>query len=182
MSENKITPIRAYIENANDDSIGGFTIPLPTTKEALLPWLEAIEAAGFDEERITILGVRSSVPGLEDILQELLDDSIAFDELNYLATKVSEITGWREELFAAALEAGEHTGSLYDLINLTENIDRFDLQPAFNESQYGEFLLDLDKDNTSELFDRLEQFGDSDEKALAQYILRLERKTWFTHN
>ncbi len=43
MAENT-TPIRVHIENAADDQIGGFTIPLPTTREALAPWVAALEA------------------------------------------------------------------------------------------------------------------------------------------
>ena len=91
MSEPNTPPIRAYIENAHNDAIGGFTLPLPTTKEALRPWLEAIEADGFREEDIVIREARSSVPGLEETLRGFLSNKVAFDELNYLATKISEM-------------------------------------------------------------------------------------------
>lgn len=78
--------IRAYIENANDDSVGGFTIPLPVTRETLRPWLEAIGAGGFDEKAITIREIRASPSPLEEVLEDYLQHGapIAFDELNYL--------------------------------------------------------------------------------------------------
>ncbi|MDR2515415.1 MAG: hypothetical protein LBD02_09485 [Christensenellaceae bacterium] len=175
MSENTaMTSIRAYIENAHNESIGGFTIPLPVTKEALQPWLDAIEADSFEEGDIAIREVRSSVPGLEGALRGLLADGIAFDELNYLAAKVSGLNNWQVDLFAAALEIERYNGNVQELINLTENINLFDLQPAFSEEQYGEFQIQMEKDNSAEIFERLEKSDDREERDFAQYILRLE--------
>ena len=167
-------PIQAYIENAHDESIGGFTIPLPTTKEALQPWLDAVEAGGFDESHIAIRDARSSMPGLEETLRGFLEDGAAFDELNYLATKISGMKDWQAEIFAAALETEYCSGSVKELINLAENINLFDLQPAFNVEQYGEFQIQMGKDNTANVFERLEQSEDPEERELAQYILQLE--------
>ena len=103
-----------------------------------------------------------------------MDGAISLDELNYLATKVSGMKDWQKELFIAALESGRYCGSVKDLINLTENIDLFDLQPAYSFEQYGAFQIEMAKDNTSKVFERLEQSGDPEERELAEYILRLE--------
>ncbi|MDL2237848.1 antirestriction protein ArdA [Christensenellaceae bacterium OttesenSCG-928-K19] len=168
------TPIRAYIENVHDDSIGGFTIPLPVTKETLQPWLEAIEAGGFHEADIVIREVRSSVPGLDAHLQDILADGITFDEFNYLASKIASMDKWRMELFVGALDAKYHCGNIQDLMNLPENTVRLELQPAFSAEQYGEFLIEAAKDNSAHIFERLEKSDDYDERGFAEYILRLE--------
>ncbi len=163
--------MNAYIENTGDERIGGFTIPLPTTAEKLRPWLEAIGAEGGAD--ISVRDIRSPIPGLQDALSGM-DGAISLDELNYLATKVSGMKDWQKELFIAALESGRYCGSVKDLINLTENIDLFDLQPAYSFEQYGAFQIEMAKDNTSKVFERLEQSGDPEERELAEYILRLE--------
>lgn len=174
MSEPNTPPIRAYIENAHNDAIGGFTIPLPTTKEALRPWLEAIEADGFREEDIVIREARSSVPGLEETLRGFLSNKVAFDELNYLATKISEMKKWDIDLFTAALDSGRYSDSMQELINMAENIPRLDLEPAYNEAEYGDHHIQMMRDNTSNVFERLEQSDVLEEKWLAEYILLLE--------
>ena len=174
MDDSKRPPIRVYIENAHNDAIGGFTIPLPTSKESLQPWLEAIEVDGFRESNIAIREVQSSMPGLEDVLDGFVTDNLSFDELNYLAVKTQGLESWQMELFTAAVEANLHCESVGDLINLIENIGLYDLQPAFSEEQYGEFLLEAEKDNTADVFERLEKSEIMEEQELAQYILRLE--------
>lgn len=174
MEKNNTPPIRAYIENARDSSIGGFTIPLPTTTEVLTPWLVAIGAEDDDPFNIAIREIRSPISELEKVLQGFGHDELALDELNYLAAKVGGLNARRMELFAAALENSHHFGSVKDLLNFVKNIDCFDLQPAFNEAQYGEVLIQMGKDNTADVFERLEQSGDPDERELARYILRLE--------
>ena len=59
------------------------------------------------------------VPGLYDVLGEYE----SLDELNYLANKIEELSKDEWETFNAAVEMGEYTGSVKDLINLTENLD-----------------------------------------------------------
>ena len=167
----KAPVMNAYIENAGDERIGGFTIPLPTTAEKLRPWLEAIGAEGGAD--IAVRDVRSPVPGLQKALSGM-DESFSLEELNYLATKVSGMKDWQTELFSAALESRRYSESVKDLINLTENIDLFDLQPAFSFEQYGTFQIEMARDNTAEVFERLEKSDNPEERELAQHILRLE--------
>ena len=163
--------VNAYIENAGDEQTGGFTIPLPTTAEKLRPWLEAIGAEGGAD--IAIRDVRSLIPGLQKALSGM-DESFSLEELNYLAAKVSGMKDWQTELFSAALETRRYSGRVEDLINLTENIDLFDLQPAFSYEQYGAFQIEMAKDNTAEVYERLEKSDNPEERELAEHILRLE--------
>lgn len=163
--------MNAYIENVGDEQIGGFTIPLPTTAEKLRPWLEAIGAEGGAD--IAVRDVRSPVPGLQKALSGM-DGAISLEELNYLAAKVSRMKDWQTELFSAALDTGRYSGSVKDLINLTESINLFDLQPAFSHEQYGAFLIEMAKDNTASVFERLNKSDNPEERELAVHILRLE--------
>ena len=167
----QVPAMNAYIENAGDERIGGFTIPLPTTTEKLRPWLEAIEAEGGAD--IAIRDVRSPIPGLQKALSGM-DESFSLEELNYLAAKVSGMKDWQTESFSAALETRRYSGRVEDLINLTENIDLFDLQPAFSYEQYGAFQIEMAKDNTAEVYERLEKSDNPEERELAEHILRLE--------
>lgn len=174
MSEPNKPSIRAYIENAHNSSIGGFTIPLPATKETLQPWLQAIEVDDFQETDIAIREVRSSIPKLESVLQNMIAEGVAFDELNYLGMKLGTLNKWCIELFGAALETDRYSGSIQELIDLTENTACFELLPAFNEERYGEFLIETARDNTAEVFERLQQSDNSEERELARHILQLE--------
>lgn len=167
----QVSAMNAYIENAGDEQIGGFTIPLPTTAGKLRPWLDAIGAEGGAD--IAVRDVRSPVPGLQKALSDM-DEAINLDELNYLAGKIGGMKDWQTELFTAALESGRYCKSVKDIINLTENINLFDLQPAFSFEQYGAFQIEMAKDNTSKAFERLEKSANPEEREFAQYILRLE--------
>jgi hypothetical protein len=70
-------------------------------------------------------------------LNNCAETDISLDELNYLAAKIEALDANEREVFEAVLEAEWHCGSVADIINITENISNFELQPAFNEEQYG---------------------------------------------
>ncbi len=163
--------MQVYIENAAKPQIGGFTIPLPTTRAVLAPWLEAIDADGADPGSIKIVEIRSSIAELGRAMRNA---NATLDELNYLAAKIAGIGADERDTFLAALEAARHSGDARSLINLAENLRSLYLQPAFNETQYGEFLLQADKDGTSDVFVRLDESKDAGERDFAQYVLRLE--------
>ena len=164
--------MQVYIENATDPSIGGFTIPLPTTTEKLRPWLEAI-GIGVSGMEVDILDFRATILGLQDSISEM-GEKISLEELNYLAEKIANLNESDRVVLSAVLEAERHCGNVAQLINLTQNLDRFHLQPAFSEEQYGEFLVDMAKDDTSAVFNKLEKSGHDDERNFAKHILRLE--------
>jgi len=146
--------MRVYIENAHDEKLGGFTMPLPTTRDALKPFLDAIEIA--DARDLSILEIRSPVKHLSDAVYSCADEGLSLNELNYLAAKLQGMDGEQSALFDAVLDAERHTGNVAEIINIVENIGHFDLQPAFDAEQYGEFLIYTEKDNTASAFDKLE--------------------------
>ena len=50
----------------------------------------------------------------------------SIDEINYLASKLDDMTSREIEIYEAAIETGDYCGSIQDLINLTESLDCFD--------------------------------------------------------
>ena len=111
-------------------------IEYPTDKDAISRLLENAGIDGTANHILYISAFESVLPALED----LLPDNIDIDELNYLAVKIAAMRPEEYELFAAALEAKRHCGSIEDIINITENLGCFDLQPAYSPEQYGDFL------------------------------------------
>lgn len=58
-------------------------------------------------------------------IYDLLGEYESLSELNYLAGQIMELDE-SEEFWQAVLDLGENTGSIKELINLTENMDCFD--------------------------------------------------------
>lgn len=115
-------------------------VPLsfPATTEQVQAVLREIGVDGLRYEEIIILDYSASVKGLADKLGEF--ESI--DELNYLASRITELTPPEQEKFTAAVGHGEYTGSLQDLINLTYNLDCYDFLPDVRtEEEYGLWLV-----------------------------------------
>lgn len=96
-------------------------------------------------------------------------------ELAYLAAKVRNMDGDHRNVFDSVVEAGRHCGSVAEIINLTENLDCFDLMPSFSESGYGAYRLERDWEACEEVFERLEHSSNPAERELAKLITRLER-------
>ena len=79
------------------------------------------------------------------------------------------------ETFVAVMESGRHCESLTDIINVTENMDCFYLQPSYSAEMYGEFLATMAQDEFGGVIERLEHSPDPDMRELAGYIARLEK-------
>jgi hypothetical protein len=173
-------PLRVYIENVHDDRIGGFTMPLPTTPESLQPFFEGAEITGWHD--MGILEVMSDTDGLGEVLTEAIKKTMSqdtLDELNYLAARLQTLQGGSGyETFAAAVETKRYNGSVTELINLTfdENLNRFELLPAFSNEQYGDFLIEqVGIDAHEDAFCRLENSEKPGDNELAKYIEKLEK-------
>ena len=55
------------------------------------------------------------------------------DELNYLASKLDEMSESEYAQFQAGMEMGDHCGSLQEIINLTENLDCYEVYPDIHD-------------------------------------------------
>ena len=121
----------AFITNLgkyNEGDLIGEWVGFPTTPEEMQDVFQRIGIGQKDEfgqpyEEWFITDYDCPIPGLYDCLGEYE----SLDELNYLANKIEEMTAAEQECFEAAVELGEYTGSVQDLINLTENLDCYEL-------------------------------------------------------
>ena len=126
-------PFAAFITNLgkyNEGELVGEWVKFPTTADELKKVFERIGIGSTDDfgqpyEEWFITDYDCYVDGLYDKLGEYAN----LDELNYLASKLDDMTQSEYEQFQAAVEMGEHTGSIQDIINLTENLDCYDVYP-----------------------------------------------------
>ena len=99
----------------------GAPLKFPTTTEAVQDLLKQIGIDGIRYEEIFIASYDGPMPQLHKHLGEY--ESI--DELNHLACLLSELNEYELEVFEAVMDSGEYTGSVKDLINLSQNLDSY---------------------------------------------------------
>ncbi len=98
--------------------------------------------------------------GLYDYLSEYEN----MDELNHLAHLLSELDQSELEKFEAVMDSGQHTSSVADLINLTQNLGCYDFHPGVDDEEmlgrlYVEDMESLEvPDNIKPYFD-FEAYG-----------------------
>ena len=68
-----------------------------------------------------------------DGLYSKLGEYENLDELNYLASKLDEMDQSDYARFQAGMEMGDHCGSLQEIINLTENLDCYEIYPNIED-------------------------------------------------
>ena len=130
-------PFAAFITNLgkyNEGALVGEWVKFPTTAEELEKVFERIGIGAKDDfgqtyEEWFITDYDCYVDGLYDLLGEYAN----LDELNYLASKLDDMSQDEYERFQAAMEVGDHTGSIQELINLTENLDCYDIYPDIHD-------------------------------------------------
>ena len=130
-------PFAAFITNLgkyNEGDLVGEWVKFPTTPEEMQKVFERIGIGQKDDfgqpyEEWFITDYDCYVDGLYDKLGEYEN----LDELNYLASKLDEMSQGEYEQFQAAMEIGDHSGSLQEIINLTENLDCYDVYPDIRD-------------------------------------------------
>ena len=130
-------PFAAFITNLgkyNEGALVGEWVKFPTTAEELKQVFERIGIGQKDDfgqtyEEWFITDYDCYVDGLYDLMGEYAN----LDELNYLASKLDDMSQDEYERFQAAMEVGDHTGSIQELINLTENQDCYDVYPDIHD-------------------------------------------------
>lgn len=132
-NDNHDCPFEAFITNLgkyNEGELVGEWVKFPTTPETLHEVFQRIGIGSKDEfgsvyEEWFITDYDCYVDGLYDLLGEYEN----LDELNYLASKIEELDDGEWTAFQAAIEMGEHCGSVKDLINLTDNTENYGIIP-----------------------------------------------------
>ena len=123
----------------NEGHLDGEYLKLPATTEQVQALLKRIHVDGVQYEETFITDYEIDIPGLYDCLGEY--ESV--DELNYLAALLEELDEHELEKFGAAVEYGEYTRSVKDLINLAQNLDCYDYFPGVSDNEdLGYYLVD----------------------------------------
>ena len=133
-------PFEAYITNLgkyNEGELVGEWVKFPTTPEELQNVFERIGIGSKDEfgctyEEWFISDYDCYVDGLADKLGEYA----SLDELNYLASKLEELNDYGYEKFQAAMQVSDYTDSIQELINLIDNLDKYDVYPDINDHDH----------------------------------------------
>ena len=136
-SYNKDYPFAAFITNLgkyNEGELVGEWVKFPTTAEELKEVFKRIGIGQKDDfgqpyEEWFITDYDCYVDGLYDKLGEYEN----LDELNYLASKLDEMSDSEYAQFQAGMEMGDHCGSLQEIINLTENLDCYEIYPHIED-------------------------------------------------
>jgi len=136
-SYNKDYPFAAFITNLgkyNEGELVGEWVKFPTTAEELKEVFKRIGIGQRDDfgqpyEEWFITDYDCYVDGLYSKLGEYEN----LDELNYLASKLDEMSESEYAQFQAGMEMGDHCGSLQEIINLTENLDCYEIYPHIED-------------------------------------------------
>jgi antirestriction protein len=132
--------IEAYITNLgkyNEGELVGEYLKLPARKGDVQSLLARIGADGVLYEEIFIADYKTDVSGLRR-----LGEYESVDELNYLASLLSELDEPELEKFEAAASCGDFGGSTKDLINLTQNLDCYEYYPGVSDNdELGRYLI-----------------------------------------
>ena len=136
-SYNKDYPFAAFITNLgkyNEGELVGEWVKFPTTAEEMKEVFKRIGIGQRDDfgqpyEEWFITDYDCYVDGLYDKLGEYEN----LDELNYLTSKLDEMSDSEYAQFQAGMEMGDHCGSLQEIINLTENLDCYEVYPHIED-------------------------------------------------
>ena len=129
-----MTVFEAYITNLGKYAEGqlvGETLKFPATTEEVQSLLKNIGVDGVRYEEFFITAFDGDVMGLYDYLTEYEN----LDELNHLAHLISELNSDEIETLEAALNKGDHTSSVADIINLVHNLDCYSLHPGVSDDE-----------------------------------------------
>lgn len=120
----------------------GEYLKFPTTVVEVQALFSRIGIDGKRYQEYFITNYESDVLGLYDYLGEYE----SLDELNYLAHLLEELTPDELEKLEAAMDTGEYTSSVKDLINLTQNLDCYELYGGISsDEELGHmYLLDFE--------------------------------------
>ena len=127
----RLKPSSPILEKNNEGELVGEWVKFPTTSEELQKVFERIGIGSKDDfgnpyEEWFISDYDCYVDGLYEKLGEYEN----LDELNYLASKLDELDDHDYNHFQAAMQISDYTGSIKDVINLIDNLDKYEIYPG----------------------------------------------------
>lgn len=124
-------PFEAYITNLgkyNEGELKGEWVKFPTTYENIQEVFKRI-GIGSEYEEWFITDYDCYVDGLHSIFGEYE----SLDELNYLAASIEAMDKDDFARFEVAVGISDYSNSVKDLINLTENLDKYEVYPNISD-------------------------------------------------
>lgn len=114
-------PFEVYIAPLDNQKTAGEWVSFPTTPENLRDLFARLEIGPSDW---SIANVEAHIYGIRDVIWHC--DSL--DELNYLAAKLEELDEDSIGVYQSVIEIDEHCDTVAELINLTDNLDCYNVQ------------------------------------------------------
>ena len=149
-------PFEVYIAPLDNQKTAGEWVSFPTTPENLRDVFARLEIGPSDW---SIANVEAHIYGIRDVIWHC--DSL--DELNYLAAKLEELDEESIGTYQSVIEIDEHCDSVAELINLTGNLDCYNVQAEIADyDDLGRHVL-FDRDSYSydrNTLDALEDYID----------------------
>jgi len=142
--------IKAYVTNLgkyNEGDLYGEYLKLPATKDDLNSVLSRIGMDDIFYKEFFISNYISKFSGTH-----LLDENENINELNYLASLISNMKEWELEKFEAAVEYGNKTKGALALINLSQNLKCYEYYHGLsNHNELGRYMFnELEYEEISE--------------------------------
>lgn len=142
---NKAFPFGAFVTNLgkyNEGHLAGEWVKFPATRERMDEVMAKIGIGqkrpdGSVYEEVFITDYDCNISSLTKYLHEYSN----INELNYLAEKIDEIDDFDRNKFNAVIESGEGIKSIADIINLTDNLDNYNLINAGSDEELGIYLI-----------------------------------------
>ena len=101
------------------------TLSYPASKETLAKFLSDVGIGSIDKNRRYYF---KAFECFDSTIERYLPGNTNFDEMNYLAARIQELSAEQRKIFSAAVETGRYM-RMDKLINLAANIDNFTLIP-----------------------------------------------------
>ncbi len=140
-------PFEAFVTNLgkyNEGNLVGEWVKFPTTQEELEKVFERIGIGSTNEygdtyEEWFITDYDCYIDGIYEMLSEYEN----LDELNYFASKLEELDDHEFSCFQAIMQESDFTSSVKDLINLIDNMDKYDIYPGVaDNSDLGHYCIE----------------------------------------
>lgn len=146
-------PFQVYLTPLDNEKTTGEWVSFPTTPEAMKELFLRLDIGPSDW---SITNVECNVYGIRETVWQCN----SLDELNYLATKLDELDAASIGTYQSLIEIDKHCDSVPELINLTDNLDCYDVEPEiYSYDDLARYVL-FDRDSHSYNRSTLEMLED----------------------